>query len=90
MILPEYYYRMKAHHLTCVDKEHDFHLQAWLGQQVGATKEQGDKNIPVYKTFEQFFDYKKAVEAITGPATKKVNNQHKRMAQVAARLNSKT
>lgn len=81
---------MKAYELARVDKEYDMHLQAWLNEQVGATKEQGSKTIPLYKTFDKFFDYKKAVEAILGPEVKQVNSQHKRMAQIAAKLNRNT
>ena len=90
MALPEYLYRMKAHELSRVDKEYDMHLSAWLGEQVTATKEVGSKTIPLYKSFDKFYDYEKAIEAITGPEAKQVNSQHKRMAQIAAKLNENT
>lgn len=87
MSLPEYLYRMKAHSLSRVDKEYDMHLQAWLSRDIKATKKQGDKEVYVYKSFKDFFDYEKAVESIDKPEAKQLNSKHKRMAQIAAKIN---
>lgn len=78
---------MKAHSLSRVDKEYDMHLQAWLNDTVGATKAKGKDAVRIYKSFDKFFDYKKAIEAIDKPEAKQLNSRHKRMAQLAAEIN---
>lgn len=87
MTLPEYAYRMKAYSLAQVDKEYDMHLQAWLNDTVGATKAKGKESVRIYKSFKDFFDYQKRIGEIEKPRNEKLNTQHKRMAQIAARLN---
>lgn len=87
MTFAEYLYRFKAHGLSRVDAEYDMHLSAWLNQQAGATKTQGDKTISVYKSFKDFFDYEKRIREVDNPKPKKLNNQHKRMARLAAQAN---
>lgn len=87
MTLPEYSYQMKAYALSRVDKEHDMHLQAWLNDNVRATKSKGKETVRVYKSFKDFFDYEKRIIEIEKPKAEKLNTQHKRMAQLAARLN---
>jgi len=89
MILPEYLYRMKAHALIRVDREYDMHLQAWLNEQVGATKKQGKDTIPFYKSFDKFFNYRERIEAIAKPRPKVLKIEFRRMAQLAAKSNSK-
>lgn len=81
---------MKAHSLSRVDKEYDMHLQAWLNEQVGATKAKGKDAVRVYKSFNDFFDFKKRIEEIEKPKAEQLNTQHKRMAQIAAELNKNT
>lgn len=87
MTFAEYLYRMKAYSLSRVDKEYEMHLQAWLNEQVGATKTKGKESVRVYKSFNDFFDYQKRIEEIEKPKKEQLDNQHKRMAQIAARLN---
>lgn len=77
----EYEARMHAYTLSQVDKERDMHMQAWLNQQVTATK--GKDAKPAYRKFEDFFDYDKRIKELTG---KKVNNRDKRMAQAFKRI----
>lgn len=72
MLLDEYLLLMKAYNLERVDKEYDYHLQAWLGQQVQTTEQRGKKSIPVYKNFKDFFDYEERVNGILKPEPKKV------------------
>lgn len=88
MTLPEYLFRMKAHSLARVDKEYDFHLQAWLSRAINATETKGDKEVYVYKSFKDFYDYEKEITSISKPKDKSLNDQHKRMAQIAANLNN--
>jgi len=83
---------MKAFNLARVDKEYDMAMQAWLNHQVTATKTEGagksQKQVPIYKKFEDFFDYKKRLEEIEKPI-RKLNSKEKRMAKAAAILNAK-
>lgn len=79
---------MKAYKLQRVDKEYDMHLQAWINQQVKATREQGKKQVPVFKKFTDFFDYEKNINAIIEPKVRQLNDKSKRMARIASRLNA--
>ena len=72
MLLDEYLLLMKAYNLKRVDKEYDYHLQAWLSQQVQATEQRGKKSVLVYKNFKDFFDYEERVNKILKPEPKKV------------------
>lgn len=78
-----------------IDKERDMHWQAWLNQQVGAMKNVGtEKNPnhePVFKNFNEFFDYEKAIKELGNPRKQKSNltEKQKRMARTAAILNAK-
>ena len=55
MTLSEYYLRLEAYQLSEIKHENDLALQAWLNQQVQATK--GEKHPkPIYKSFKQFYD----------------------------------
>lgn len=87
MSIVEYLHRIKAHRLKRVDIEYDMHLSAWLNERVGAMKEQGKKQVPVFKKFVDFFDYAKRVNEINGTKDNKISDQHKRMAQLAMMAN---
>ncbi|MBW8350782.1 hypothetical protein K0H71_15200 [Bacillus sp. IITD106] len=67
------------------------HLQAWLNHQVTATKEVGAgknvKQVPVYKTFNEFFDYQKALKEVEKPKSK-ITPQMRNMARIAFLVNS--
>lgn len=88
MTLYEYDLKMRAHNLARVDKEHDMHLQAWLNYQVTATREQGKKQVPVFKKFEDFFDYKKRLKEVEQPKQKAISPKMRKMARIAARVNT--
>lgn len=79
--------RMKAFNLARIDKEHDMHLQAWLNHAVTSTKEKNKKTVPVYKTFDEFFDYKKRLSEVEGKKNSRLTPQQKKMAQIAAKVN---
>lgn len=83
---------MKAFNLAQIDKQYDMHLQAWLNHQVTQTKTEGtgkkQKQIPIYKKFDEFFDYKKRLEEVEQP-NRSLNQREKRMAKAAAILNAK-
>lgn len=87
MSLEEYSLQMQAHRLKQIDKEHDMHLQAWLNHGVTATKEQGKKQVPVYKTFKDFYDYQKRLKEVERPKTK-LNIKNRHMAQIAMQVNA--
>ncbi|SIT91725.1 hypothetical protein SAMN05428946_2729 [Edaphobacillus lindanitolerans] len=80
----EYLLRMHAETLKRLDQKEDMHLQAWLGHMVTATREQGKKQVPVYKTFRDFFDREKELEGLYGP---KSDPRKSRLADIAAVAN---
>lgn len=86
MTLPEYLYKFQAYRLKQIDKQYDMHLQAWLHVQANSTKTQGEKQVPVFKKFNEFFDYEKRINEIMKP--KALSTDQKRLAQIAARINS--
>ncbi|MGM0940364.1 MAG: hypothetical protein ACQEWU_05240 [Bacillota bacterium] len=63
------------------------HLQAWLHHVAGSTKEQGKKQVPVYKNFKQFFDYEKRIKEVDNPKDR-LSPQMKQMAYLAMQINS--
>lgn len=82
---------MHAYRLRQVDKQQSMHLQAWLNHQVTSTKEQGKKQIPVYKDFKEFFDYEKLMKEIESDSGNqhKLSEKHKELAKIAKRLNER-
>lgn len=79
---------MKAQRLQRVDKEHDMHMAAWLHRAAGATKQVGQKEVGMYKKFNDFFDYEARIKEVVAPKKPKLSKAHKRMAQLAAKANS--
>lgn len=67
----EYNVMMRARNLKNVDEDYKQHVQAWLNVMAGAMKQQGKKQVPVYKKFTDFYDYEEAIEE----ATKKANGE---------------
>ena len=53
--LKQYRMMKKAIGLQVADKMQDIHLQAWLNQQIKATRKNGNKIVPHFKTFKNFF-----------------------------------
>ena len=63
MTIPEYNLLMEAARLKQIDLDYRNHLQAWLNFAVQAKKKAGKyKQKPVYKKFEQFYNYKEALK----------------------------
>lgn len=60
----EFDLRVTAFKLKKLDEEYHLHLQAWLGQQVQATKKLGKKEVSYFKDFNSFFDYQEREKAI--------------------------
>lgn len=88
MSLNEYLIRLKAYRLRRADAELDMHRTAWLYHQAGAKKQQGKQTVPVYKTFKDFYNYDEAIARIEGKKTNKLNEKHKRLAQIALKANT--
>lgn len=84
----EYALRMRAFNLSEVDKKYYMHLQAWLNHQVTATEERGKKQVPVFKSFKQFFDFEKELKEIEGEKVKQITDKHRKAARYAALINS--
>ena len=79
----EYSLLMKAESMKRVDSEYEIHLQAWVNHQVKAEKEQGKKTVPIYKKFDQFFNYEERIDSILKPKKeeKKLTNLERLMLQ---------
>ena len=58
----EYEWLMEAHNLRLVDEEFIAHRQAFLNVRAQATDLKGK---PVYRRFEKFYDYDKAIRQAT-------------------------
>lgn len=85
MTLYEYDLRMRASRLKEVDREHEIYLQAWADYMVQATKKQGkDRIVPVYKMFNQFYDYDKRISEVLD--TGKKHAQEERLKYIARRV----
>lgn len=84
MTLFEYKMLMKAYSLKSLDIDYKAHKQAWINQQVKASKEQGKKTVPVYRNFKQFFDYEKMEQEILG--TKTIKNKKEKPSEFAIML----
>lgn len=61
LTIPEIELMLNAQQLKEVDKMRDQHLLAWLTVSAGATKKDGK---PVYKRFDDFFDYEKELKRV--------------------------
>ena len=66
MTIKEYALRMRAYRLKHLDDLYKMHLQAWLSNQVTATKQKGKKSVPYFKSFEDFFDIAEEEKKILG------------------------
>lgn len=64
MTLYEYEVRLLAFQLKRLDRDRDIYMQAWMNNQVKATK--GKKNEPYYKEFNKFFNYEEQEKLILG------------------------
>lgn len=70
LTLPEYELLMQGVHLKQIDTQYKLHLQAWLTFAAKAEKREGKKTKPVYKRFEQFYDYEKELKKAQDQMTK--------------------
>lgn len=61
-------------------------LQAWFNQSVQATKKQGKKHIPKYKSFNEFYDSEEMFYSIFHPDYKKPK-QNITLADLNRRIN---
>lgn len=82
MTLSEYSARMLAFNLSNVDKLRELHLQAWLNTQADAVDSSGK---PVFKTFEDFFDYEKEIKNVFNPE-KHEKDMNPELVKIAKRL----
>lgn len=64
MTLVEYELRMEAYQLKQVDRQNEIAQQAWLNQQVQATTGSKSSPQPKFKTFDDFFDKKAAIDNV--------------------------
>lgn len=62
----QYYALMRGYNYQVIDSNYDMHKQAWLNNQVKATKSTGTKGKtePVFGTFRKFFDYERELKRV--------------------------
>lgn len=71
------------------DRQFDAAFQAWMNQQVQATKGKGKSVKSAYKTFDDFFDSKKQFEQIFIPEHEKKKKRRMTMAEKNRLLNGR-
>ena len=62
LTIHQYKIMKKALRLRQVDEEYAAHQVAYETFRASATKKQGRREVPVYKTFKQFYDYEKELD----------------------------
>lgn len=73
LTIPEYELLIEAYQLKMVDDNYHTHWQAFLNFAVQAKKRAGKhKEKPVYRRFENFFDYEKEVSKVKNPKKDKL------------------
>ena len=77
MTLYEYNIRMTAAQLSWLDKEKLIHE---------AEKKVGKKTVPVYRSFEEFFNYQKIEDSIMGVS--ELSKQDKKFQSLLTKANS--
>lgn len=77
--LKQYFLMLKSYNLKRIDKERDMHWQSWLNLVVQNTKKQGKKTIPLFRSFDNFFDYEKALEQIKGKTESSDDNELRKL-----------
>ncbi|WP_430610662.1 hypothetical protein IGL01_000739 [Enterococcus sp. DIV0340] len=66
MTMLEYETRLIAYRLKRLDEQEIIHYQAWANNQVKATKKRGKYEVPLFDTFEKFFNKEKLEREILG------------------------
>ncbi|WP_206855014.1 hypothetical protein [Candidatus Enterococcus mangumiae] len=66
MTIAEYETRIIAYRLKRLDEQELIHYQAWANRQVKATKKRGKYEVPLFDTFEKFFNKEKLENKILG------------------------
>ena len=78
---------MKAYELRKIDKTYNVHMQAWLNRLVDSTEKKGKEEVPVYKTFKDFFDYEAELKKVGNPENEKASPRMKKLARLASKVN---
>ncbi|WP_438844203.1 hypothetical protein [Enterococcus sp. AZ062] len=66
MTMLEYETRIIAYRLKRLDEQELIHYQAWANRQVKATKKRGKYEVPLFDTFEKFFNKEKLENKVLG------------------------
>lgn len=80
---------MYAYKLKQIDDEHKMHMQAWINHQVTATKYKGQKQVPVYKKFTDFYDYEKRIKEVEVQRQKRLSPKQRKMIKIAKKVNER-
>ena len=85
LTIPQINMMQEAVQLKSVDRSNDIHMIAFLTHVAGATKKQGDSYIPVYKKYEQFYDYEKELEKVKQPNNAKKQAMYNKISEIVNR-----
>lgn len=64
LTIPEIELMSEALTLKTVDRQHELHQIAFLINVAGATKKSGNRSVPVYKKFSDFYNYEKELKKV--------------------------
>lgn len=77
LTIAEYEMLCEAEQYKQVDKQKDIALNAWLTFVASAKKKKGKNLVPVYPTFESFFDYAKEIRRLKGESVNELKERYK-------------
>ena len=77
LTLADYEVLISAVSLRNIDKSFYASYQAWLNQQVKATKKRGKKIIPYFKDFDKFYNVKKEEDKVWRHITHDYSEENK-------------
>ena len=66
MTFNNYILLMRGKRLQLFDEDYKLYKLAFLNRQINLTKQQGKKEIYIYKTMKDFFDYEKEYNKLMG------------------------
>lgn len=82
LTLPEIDLMTEALAIKEVDRQREIHEIAFLTNVAGATKKSGNRSVPVYKKFTDFFDYEKELKKVRKKNAEE-EAYYKRLAELA-------
>ena len=70
---------MKAQSYRIVDEKYRSAIHSWDNMRLKQTRKKGNKTLPLYTNFKDFFDYEKELEKIDGYDRENIGKTDERM-----------